>query len=56
MLTDVKTFGHTVNKDISPFYPLINIGYRYQKSSGKGLIYRVFVGTNGIGAEVGKGF
>ena len=50
------TFGSNINKDASQFYPLFNIGYRYQKSSGKGLIYRVFVGTNGIGAGVGKGF
>jgi hypothetical protein len=50
------TFGSNINKDTSPIYPLINIGYRYQQSRGKGLIYRVFVGTNGIGAGVGKGF
>jgi hypothetical protein len=49
-------FGSNINNDISPFSPLINIGYRYQQLRGKRLIYRVFVGTNGIGVGVGKGF
>jgi hypothetical protein len=50
------TFGNKINKDLSPISPLLNIGYRYQQSKGKGLIFRAFAGTMGIGVGVGKGF
>jgi hypothetical protein len=50
------TFGSNINKDISPFFPLFNLGYRYQQPRRKGFIFKVFVGTNGIGAAVGKAF
>jgi hypothetical protein len=41
---------------INPFYPVINAGYRYQNPSGKGLIFRIFAGTTGIGMSAGKSF
>ena len=41
---------------INPFYPVLNAGYRYQNPYGKGLIFRVFAGTTGIGMSVGKAF
>lgn len=43
-------------KNISPFYPIINLGYRYQKQNGKGLIFRAFIGYSGIGLGIGKAF
>ena len=42
--------------NISPFYPIINIGYRYQKQNGRGLIFRAFIGYSGIGVGIGKAF
>lgn len=43
-------------KDRSPYFPVINFGYRYQSPSGKGLIFRSFIGYSGIGIGVGKAF
>jgi len=42
--------------DLSPVYPVINFGYRYQKQSGKGLIFKAFIGASGIGIGIGKAF
>ena len=42
--------------DLSPVYPVINFGYRHQKQSGKGLIFRAFIGSSGIGIGIGKAF
>lgn len=44
------------DKDKSPYFPVINFGYRYQRPDGKGLIFRSFVGYSGIGIGVGKAF
>lgn len=43
-------------KNISPFFPLFNLGYRYQKPNGRGLTFRSYVGYSGIGIGVGKAF
>ncbi|MBN1253580.1 MAG: hypothetical protein JXA16_15685 [Bacteroidales bacterium] len=43
-------------KKYTPFYPIVNLGYRYQKLNGKGLLFRVFVGSSGIGIGLGKVF
>ena len=42
--------------DLSPVYPVINFGYRHQKQCGKGLIFRAFIGSSGIGIGIGKAF
>lgn len=42
--------------DINPLFPLINIGYRYQNYFRKGLIFKVFIGTTGIGLSTGIAF
>jgi hypothetical protein len=44
------------DKDRSPFFPVINFGYRYQRPDGKGLIFRSFIGFSGIGIGAGKAF
>jgi hypothetical protein len=41
---------------ITSFFPVANIGYRYQNPSGRGLVFRVFIGTVGIGISIGKAF
>jgi hypothetical protein len=50
------SFSNQSNKDISPFFPILNLGYRYQRQNGKGLIFRSFIGLSGIGIGVGKAF
>ncbi len=49
-------FNKKSDKNISPYYPVFNLGYRYQKPEGKGLIIRVYIGLSGFGAGVGKAF
>ena len=44
------------SKSINSFFPVGNIGYRYQNPFGKGLVFRAFIGTVGIGISVGKAF
>jgi hypothetical protein len=44
------------NQDRSPTFPIFNLGYRFQKPDGNGLIFRSFVGLSGIGIGVGKSF
>ena len=41
---------------INPVIPEVNIGYRYQRPDGKGLIFRAFAGISGIGIGIGKSF
>jgi len=43
-------------KNMSTYFPVINIGYRYQNPNGKGLVFKPFVGTTGIGLSIGKAF
>lgn len=50
------SFSNQSNKDISPLFPILNLGYRYQRQNGKGLIFRSFIGLSGIGIGVGKAF
>lgn len=49
-------FGPRTDKDVSPYYPIINLGYRYQVPRRKGPVYRVFIGSNGIGVGLGRTF
>ena len=44
------------SKSINSFIPVGNIGYRHQNPFGKGLVFRVFIGTVGIGVSIGKAF
>jgi hypothetical protein len=44
------------DKDIEPYFPICNMGYRHQKPNGKGLIFRAFIGLSGVGIGVGKAF
>jgi hypothetical protein len=44
------------SKSINSFFPVGNIGYRYQNPFGKGLVFRGFIGTVGIGISIGKAF
>jgi hypothetical protein len=44
------------DKSVSPYFPVFNIGYRYQRSDGKGLIFRSFLGLSGLGLGIGKAF
>jgi len=43
-------------KDTSPFFPIFNLGYRYQRPYGNGLIFRSYIGLSGIGIGIGKAF
>ncbi len=43
-------------KNKPPFFPIINLGYRYERPDGKGLIFRSFIGLTGIGIGLGKAF
>lgn len=44
------------DKDKFQYFPIINLGYRYQRQDGKGLIFRSFIGYSGLGIGVGKAF
>lgn len=46
----------TYYEHINPVLPVINIGYRYQNPFGKGLVFKSFIGTTGLGLSVGKSF
>ena len=41
---------------IQSLFPAGNIGYRYQQANGKGLVFRAFIGTVGLGISIGKSF
>lgn len=43
-------------EDINEIFPVFNIGYRYQKSDNKGLIFRLYLGLSGVGIGIGKPF
>lgn len=49
-------FNKKSDKDISPFFPIVNLGFRHQKPKGKGLIFRTYIGLSGIGLGIGKAF
>lgn len=49
-------FNDKSSNDRSPYFPVFNLGYRYQRPDGKGLIFRTFIGLSGIGIGVGKAF
>lgn len=49
-------FNEKSDEDLSPIFPLFNLGYRYQNLNGKGLIFRCFIGYNGLGIGIGKAF
>ena len=38
------------------FFPIFNVGYRYQRLNGNGLIFRTFIGLTGLGIGLGKAF
>ena len=42
--------------DIKPFFPVVNIGYRFQNYYKTGLIFRTFLGTTGLGLSLGIAF
>ncbi|MFN8257912.1 MAG: hypothetical protein U0W24_19605 [Bacteroidales bacterium] len=44
------------SESIESFFPVGNIGYRYQNPNGRGLVFRIFLGTVGIGISIGKAF
>jgi hypothetical protein len=50
------SFNKQSDKDKPAFFPIFNLGYRYQRPDGKGLIFRSFIGLSGIGMGVGKAF
>lgn len=49
-------FSGTSDTEKVPFYPIINLGYRYQRPDGKGLLFRSYIGLSGIGIGIGKAF
>lgn len=51
-------FGRNSAKDsdLSPLYPELNLGYRYQRLDGKGLVFRSFIGLSGVGVGIGIAF
>lgn len=49
-------FGPKTDKDISPYYPVVNLGYRYQLPRKKGPVYRLFLGSSGFGFGLGRTF
>lgn len=50
------SFSKHSDKDLSALFPIFNIGYRHQSIDGKGLIFRTFLGTSGVGIAIGKAF
>jgi len=44
------------DKDRFHYLPIFNLGYRYQRLDGRGLLFRAFVGFSGIGIGTGKIF
>jgi len=44
------------NKDRFQYFPILNLGYRFQRPNGKGLLFRSFIGYSGLGIGVGKLF
>lgn len=50
------SFSRKSDKGKFAFFPVFNLGYRYQRPDGRGLMFRSFVGLSGIGIGVGKAF
>jgi hypothetical protein len=50
------SFSKRSDKDLSSLFPIFNLGYRYQRPNGKGMIFRSFLGLSGIGIGLGKAF
>jgi hypothetical protein len=44
------------DKDRFHYLPIFNLGYRYQRLDGRGLLFRTFVGLSGFGIGAGKIF
>jgi len=44
------------DKDRFQYFPILNLGYRFQRPNGKGLLFRSFFGYSGLGIGVGKLF
>ena len=44
------------DKDRFHYLPIFNLGYRYQRLDGRGLLFRAFVGYSGFGIGAGKIF
>jgi hypothetical protein len=53
---NVQTLPLPEEQEVPKVWPIINVGYRYQNPTGKGLMFRVFAGISGIGVGVGKAF
>ncbi len=54
-------FRHTFlsgrsEKDRFRYFPVFNLGYRFQRPDGRGLLFRSFAGLSGFGIGVGKLF
>ncbi len=49
-------FDDEWEKRYNSLYPEINIGYRFQWGNGRGLLFKFFVGSTGIGIGLGKAF
>lgn len=49
-------FTRRSDKDLTPYYPELNLGYRFQRLDGKGIFFRSFIGLSGIGIGLGKAF
>jgi hypothetical protein len=44
------------DKDRFQYFSILNLGYRFQRPDGKGLLFRSFIGYSGLGIGVGKLF
>ena len=44
------------DKDRFQYFPILNLGYRFQRPDGKGLFFRSFIGYSGPGIGIGKLF
>lgn len=49
-------FSKRSDKDRFQYFPVMNLGYRFQRPNGKGLLFRSFIGYSGLGIGVGKLF
>lgn len=49
-------FDQDWEKEHAPFKPEINVGYRFQRHDDRGLLFKFFVGSTGIGVGLGKAF
>lgn len=53
---NIQLFPFPEVQEAPTVWPIVNLGYRYQNPTGKGLMFRCFVGLSGIGVGVGKAF